>query len=102
MDALFPTFNTFFVNGQLLDLGGTLSPAIGMGILNATPDSFFEGSRTEHIDIGVNKAIEMFLDDFNLCEDVYCFEAARQQYYKILKSLKDKEIGVEDEPEDER
>ena len=30
-----------------------------MGILNTTPDSFFEGSRMEHIDIGVNKAIEM-------------------------------------------
>jgi len=30
-----------------------------MGILNATPDSFFEGSRMEQIDAGVNKAIEM-------------------------------------------
>ena len=30
-----------------------------MGILNATPDSFFKGSRMEHIDAGVKKAIEM-------------------------------------------
>jgi dihydropteroate synthase len=30
-----------------------------MGILNATPDSFFEGSRMEHIEAGVKKAIEM-------------------------------------------
>jgi dihydropteroate synthase len=30
-----------------------------MGILNATPDSFFEGSRMEHLDAGVKKAIEM-------------------------------------------
>jgi dihydropteroate synthase len=30
-----------------------------MGILNATPDSFFEGSRMEHIEAGVEKAIEM-------------------------------------------
>jgi len=30
-----------------------------MGILNATPDSFFEGSRIELIDAGVKKAIEM-------------------------------------------
>jgi dihydropteroate synthase len=30
-----------------------------MGILNVTPDSFFEGSRMEQIDQGVNKAIEM-------------------------------------------
>jgi dihydropteroate synthase len=30
-----------------------------MGILNVTPDSFFEGSRMEQIDQGVNRAIEM-------------------------------------------
>ena len=36
-----------------------LSTPLVMGILNATPDSFFKGSRMEHIDIGVNKAIEM-------------------------------------------
>jgi dihydropteroate synthase len=30
-----------------------------MGILNSTPDSFFEGSRIEQIDAGVKKAIEM-------------------------------------------
>jgi dihydropteroate synthase len=30
-----------------------------MGILNATPDSFFEGSRMEQIDAGVKKALEM-------------------------------------------
>ena len=32
---------------------------IVMGILNATPDSFFKGSRMELIDQGVQKAIEM-------------------------------------------
>ena len=36
-----------------------LSTPLVMGILNATPDSFFEGSRMEHIDAGVKKAIEM-------------------------------------------
>jgi dihydropteroate synthase len=30
-----------------------------MGILNATPDSFFKGSRIEAIDLGVQKALEM-------------------------------------------
>jgi dihydropteroate synthase len=30
-----------------------------MGILNATPDSFFKGSRMEAIDLGVQKALEM-------------------------------------------
>ena len=36
-----------------------LSTPLVMGILNATPDSFFEGSRMGHIDAGVKKAIEM-------------------------------------------
>ena len=36
-----------------------LSTPLVMGILNVTPDSFFEGSRMEHIDTGVKKAIEM-------------------------------------------
>jgi dihydropteroate synthase len=36
-----------------------LSTPLVMGILNATPDSFFEGSRMEQIDAGVKKALEM-------------------------------------------
>ncbi len=36
-----------------------LTTPIVMGILNATPDSFFKGSRIEAIDLGVQKAIEM-------------------------------------------
>jgi dihydropteroate synthase len=36
-----------------------LTTPIVMGILNATPDSFFKGSRLETIDLGVQKAIEM-------------------------------------------
>jgi dihydropteroate synthase len=36
-----------------------LSTPLVMGILNATPDSFFEGSRMEQIDTGVKKALEM-------------------------------------------
>jgi len=36
-----------------------LTSPLVMGILNATPDSFFKGSRMEHIDAGVKKAIEM-------------------------------------------
>jgi len=46
--------------------------------------------------LSLNKAIEMFLADFNLCEDEYCFEAARSAYYRIMKSLKDKEEGEPD------
>jgi len=36
-----------------------LTTPLVMGILNATPDSFFKGSRMEEIDHGVQKAIEM-------------------------------------------
>jgi dihydropteroate synthase len=36
-----------------------LSTPLVMGILNTTPDSFFEGSRMEQIDAGVKKATEM-------------------------------------------
>lgn len=68
MDALFPTFNTFFVNGQLLDLGGTLNPAIGMGILNATPDSFFEGSRINSVDAALQQAEKMILEGVTIID----------------------------------
>ena len=43
--------------------------------------------------VSVNKAVEMWLDRFNLCEDIFCHEAARACYYRILKSLKDKEMN---------
>lgn len=48
--------------------------------------------------VSVSKAVESFLADFNLCEDVYCFETARLAYYRILKSMRDKEVGMADEP----
>lgn len=51
--------------------------------------------------VGLNKAIESFLADFNLCEDVYCHETARLQYYRILASLRDKEMGEADEVYDD-
>jgi len=41
----------------------------------------------------ITKAVEMFLSDFNLCEDEYCLETARFTFYRILKSLKEKEEG---------
>ena len=51
--------------------------------------------------ISLNRSIELFLEAFNLCEDQYCFETARIQYYRILKSLREKEIGEADETEEE-
>jgi dihydropteroate synthase len=44
---------------QLKDTELDLTTPLVMGILNATPDSFFKGSRLEAIDLGVQKAIEM-------------------------------------------
>ena len=44
---------------QLKDTELDLTTPFVMGILNATPDSFFKGSRMEAIDSGVQKAIEM-------------------------------------------
>jgi len=49
--------------------------------------------------VSVNKAVSMWLDRFNLCEDVLCMEAARATYYRILKSLKEKETGMAEYPE---
>ncbi len=49
--------------------------------------------------LSVNKAIEMWLERFNLCDDVFCLEAARATYYRVLKSLQDKETGMAEYPE---
>lgn len=68
MDALFPTFNTFFVNGQLLDLGGTLNSAICMGIINATPDSFYEGSRINSVDAALKQAEKMISEGVRILD----------------------------------
>jgi dihydropteroate synthase len=68
LDALFPTFNTFFVNGQLLDLGGTLSSSVCMGILNVTPDSFYEGSRINSVDAALRQAEKMILEGVTMLD----------------------------------
>jgi dihydropteroate synthase len=46
LDELFPSFQTLKVNQRLLDFR---EPMV-MGILNATPDSFYEGSRVRWMD----------------------------------------------------
>ena len=51
--------------------------------------------------IGLNRSIELFLEAFNLCEDVYCHETARLQYYRIMKALRDKEMGEAEPIDDE-
>jgi dihydropteroate synthase len=68
LDALFPTFKTFYANGQLLDLSGTFNAAISMGILNVTPDSFFEGSRINSVDAAVQQAEKMILEGVTIID----------------------------------
>ena len=55
MDALFSTSQTIRLNGQLLDFS---KPQI-MGILNITPDSFFEGSRVSSVELALQQASSM-------------------------------------------
>jgi dihydropteroate synthase len=55
LDALFSTSQTIRLNGQLLDFS---KPQI-MGILNITPDSFYEGSRVTSVDLALKQATEM-------------------------------------------
>ncbi|WP_395618045.1 dihydropteroate synthase [Aquirufa sp.] len=55
MDALFSTSQTIRLNGQLIDFS---APKI-MGILNITPDSFFEGSRVSSVEAALQQASSM-------------------------------------------
>jgi hypothetical protein len=43
--------------------------------------------------LSVTDALKQFLDDFGLCEDVYCFDNAKAAYYRIRKSLMEIEMG---------
>lgn len=55
MDSLFPSFTTLRINDQIIDL----SRPILMGVINATPDSFYEGTRTLHLKQGIKLAEKM-------------------------------------------
>lgn len=55
MNALFPTFQTIRIKGRILHLD---EPWI-MGVLNTTPDSFYEGSRSLDITVCVERAEKM-------------------------------------------
>jgi dihydropteroate synthase len=55
LNALFPSFQTIRVKGRILRLD---EPWI-MGILNATPDSFYEESRTLDVAVCIERVAEM-------------------------------------------
>ncbi len=48
---------------------------------------YVQGLRKALPSISVNKAIEIFLNTFEIEEDEYCFDAARTTYYRILSSI---------------
>ncbi len=47
--------------------------------------------------ISVTKALEMFLDAFDLCEDDYCLENASAAYYRVFNSLVEIRDGYVDD-----
>jgi len=57
-DTFFHKKTTLNVAGKLIDLS---TPAV-MGIINLTPDSFFEGSRKQHVDDALQQAEKMLND----------------------------------------
>ncbi|MFM6948225.1 MAG: dihydropteroate synthase [Aquirufa sp.] len=64
MDSLFPTFFAIRTKLGLLNLE---IPAI-MGILNATPDSFFTHSRVDSVEFALNQAAEMIQEGVSILD----------------------------------
>ena len=49
----------------------------------------------------VSDAIKLFLETFEIQEDDYCFDSARQTYYRILSSIVDSNIEKGIKPDNE-
>lgn len=64
MDSLFPSFTTLRINDQIIDL----SRPILMGVINATPDSFYEGTRTLHLEQGMKLAEKMIQEGVTILD----------------------------------
>jgi dihydropteroate synthase len=58
LDSVFQTNHTIRLRGNLIDL----STPLVMGILNTTPDSFYEGSRTFSVDTALGRAGQMLAE----------------------------------------
>lgn len=58
---------------------------------------YVNGLRTALPTMPTAEAIRMFLDEFGLCEDVYCLETAKASYYRIATSLAEKDMGFDAE-----
>jgi hypothetical protein len=58
---------------------------------------YVQGLRSLVTTMTVTDAIKTFLNDFDLCEDVYCFDNARAAYYKIKDSIVEIKMGFDPE-----
>ncbi len=93
MNTLFPNFQTINCKGQVLRFE---KPQI-MGILNITPDSFFEKSRIRQIDEVLKKAEEMLQNGATILDigghstrpdaDFVSFEEESNRVVPIIESL---------------
>lgn len=61
---------------------------------------YVQGLRTAVPTMSTTAAIKIFLERFDLCEEVYCFENAKAAYYRIRESLATKEMGFDQEPKE--
>ena len=63
-NRLFSSISTLKVKGKLIDLS---TPAV-MGILNVTPDSFYEGSRANSVNQVITRAIKMIEEGVDIID----------------------------------
>jgi len=88
---------------QTLNCGGqllTLDQPKVMGILNVTPDSFYEGSRVESVKAALKKADKMLADGADILDvggmssrpgaELISSETEQQRVIPVIKAIKDK------------
>lgn len=62
---------------------------------------YVQGLRKALPSMKVSDAIKLFLETFEIQEDDYCFDSARQTYYRILSSIVDSNIEKGIKPDNE-
>ena len=64
MDPLFPSFQTIRIRNRIVDFK---KPLI-MGVLNATPDSFYDDSRVNSVDVAMMQADKMIQEGVSILD----------------------------------
>ena len=65
---------------------------------NITAKLILPTIETEDIpQVSVSDGLRQFLDNFDLCEDTYCFDNAKAAYYRTLQYLVDIRDGIVDD-----